>query len=473
MEQIVNEAASFHGRVVKAPVDREGRRAFLDRIDALDARMTRLENTFSTHMGEASREATHMVVSGMVFVTKLLWIVGILFATRLFRTQIALDRQLYRSERRFRDFAEIASDWFWETDAENKLSYMSDTFLNFVGVTPAEAMGSDAGEIVRSTVASPRHLQVHTEALAARKPFRSVHLRVTGADGRTRYWSISGKPSFNAKGVFKGYRGITNDITAHVQDREALRAAKDRAEGANRAKSEFLANMSHELRTPLNAILGFSEVISDQHFGREALDRYAGYARDIHASGSHLLAIIEDILDLSKIEAGHSSMDDSVTPLSDIAANVRTLMGSRFEQAEVEFRVEIAEPDTLIRADRRKLTQILVNLLSNAAKFTPKGGKVIMGAARKPDGSFVFAVRDTGIGISPENIEKALAPFGQIESAFSRKHHGTGLGLPLSKVLAEMHDGTLALQSAPGQGTTVIVTLPPERVVEAMRAKSA
>jgi PAS domain S-box-containing protein len=473
MQQIIDQAGAFHRRVVAAPVDREGRRAFLDRIDALDGRMTRLENTFSTHMGEASREATHMVVGGIALVTTLLWIVGILFATRLFRAQIALDRQLHRSERRFRDFAEIASDWFWETDADDKLTYMSDTFLNFVGVTPAEAMGSDAREIVRTTVASPRHLQVHNEAMAARKPFRSVHLRVTGPDGRTRYWSISGKPNFNAIGVYKGYRGITNDITAHVQDREALRAARDRAEEANRAKSEFLANMSHELRTPLNAILGFSEVIAEQHFGDEELERYSGYARDIHASGAHLLSIIEDILDLSKIEAGHSTLDETVTPVFELAGSVRTLMGKRFEDAGIDFHLEVAEPQTLLEVDRRKITQILVNLLSNAAKFTPKGGTVIMGGARKPDGSFVFAVRDTGIGIAAKDLEAVLAPFGQIESAFRRKHHGTGLGLPLSKALAEQHGGTLAIESAVNQGTTVIITLPPERVIEAITAKSA
>jgi PAS domain S-box-containing protein len=473
MQQIIAEALAFHRQVIAGPVARDKRRAFLDRVDALDARMTRLENTFSTHMGEAARAATRVVVAGIALITTALWVIGILFATRLFRAQIALDRQLFRSERRFRDFAEIASDWFWETDTENRLSYMSESFLKFVGVTPEEAMGSDASEIVRNSVMSERHLQIHTEAIAARKAFRSIHLRVAGPDGQTRYWSISGKPNFNAKGVYKGYRGITNDITAHVQDRDALRAARDRAESANRAKSEFLANMSHELRTPLNAILGFSEVISAQHFGRDAIDRYAGYARDIHASGSHLLAIIEDIIDLSKIEAGHSTTDESVAAVSEIAAQVRTLMGSRFDQAGIEFRIEFTEPGTLIRADRRKLTQVLVNLLSNAAKFTPKGGKVILGAARNPDGSFAFAVSDTGIGIAKESIPTVLAPFGQIESAFSRKHHGTGLGLPLSKALVEMHGGTLALESTLGLGTTVIVTLPAERVVEAISAKSA
>jgi PAS domain S-box-containing protein len=473
VEDLIEASAAYHVRAASGATGDEARAAFLARVDLLDRRMTHLEDSFSTHMGDASRTATRTAITGIAFVTTLLWIVGILFATRLFRAQIRLDRQLFRSEHRFRDFTEVASDWFWETDAENRLSYMSESFLKFVGVKPEEAMGSDAAEIVRNSAASPHHLQVHSNAVAERRPFRSVHLRVQGPTGETRHWSISGKPNFDAKGVYKGYRGITNDVTAHVQDRDALRAARDRARDANRAKSEFLANMSHELRTPLNAILGFSEVIAGQHFGHDAFDRYAAYARDIHASGSHLLSIIEDILDLSKIEAGHATLDESVTSVAELTNNVRTLMGKRFEQAEIRFHTEFAEKEALLSIDRRKVTQILVNLLSNAAKFTPKNGDVTLGTVRGADGAFVFSVRDTGIGIAHEDIETVLAPFGQIESAFSRKHHGTGLGLPLTKALAELHGGTLTIKSAPNEGTTVIVTFPATRIVEVITAKSA
>jgi signal transduction histidine kinase len=252
-----------------------------------------------------------------------------------------------------------------------------------------------------------------------------------------------------------------------------VREAKARAERANRAKSEFLANMSHELRTPLNAILGFSDVIANRMFGEKDTGRYADYARDIHSSGAHLLEVINDILDLSKIEAGQMTLDDSAVALDEVVRELRTLLGDRASGERIAFILDLPQPSPVLLVDARKFVQILVNLLSNAFKFTPEGGSVTLHASHAADGGLDVSVRDTGIGIAAEDIETVLSPFGQVESAFSRRHHGTGLGLPLAKSLAEMHGGALTLQSTEGKGTTVTVHLPPDRIgADALRAAS-
>jgi signal transduction histidine kinase len=244
-----------------------------------------------------------------------------------------------------------------------------------------------------------------------------------------------------------------------------LRQSKERAEMANRAKSEFLANMSHELRTPLNAVLGFSEIIMNKAFGPEAVDRYADYAGDIQASGKHLLAIIDDILDLSKIEAGHSKLEESEISVAKIVSRTRILLGDRFRRAGLKLTFDLPDPTLQLRIDERKLKQALVNLLSNALKFTPRGGRVTLAAVRGADGDFGFAVRDTGIGIAGQHIETVLSPFGQVESAFSREHHGTGLGLPLARSLIELHGGRLSLVSELNVGTVATLWLPAQRLV--------
>ena len=235
---------------------------------------------------------------------------------------------------------------------------------------------------------------------------------------------------------------------------------------ANRAKSEFLANISHELRTPINVILGFSDIIMNRLFGPGAMDRYAEYAGDINTAGNHLLAIIQDILDLSKIEAGQGSLDESDVRAGTIAhETARILFRDRFERAGLTLAVDLPAPSLVLRADERKLKQALSNLLSNALKFTPGGGTVTLTTVIGADGSFGFEVRDTGIGIAPEDIGTALAPFGQVESAFRRQHHGAGLGLPLARSLIELHGGRLSLTSEKGVGTVVTLWLPAERLV--------
>lgn len=232
---------------------------------------------------------------------------------------------------------------------------------------------------------------------------------------------------------------------------------------ANRAKSEFLANMSHELRTPLNAIIGFSEAISRGMFGALS-ERYRSYGNDIFESGNHLLKLINEILDLSKLEAGHFELHDEDVDVAEVIRSSKRLIEAQAEKAKVRVRESIHEDLPRIRADDRRMRQIMINLLSNAVKFTPEGGVVLVSCAAT-DLGLVITVSDTGIGMAPHEIAKAFEAFGQIDSTISRKYAGTGLGLPLVKHLVELHGGTLAVESARNVGTTVTIVLPRERLV--------
>ena len=244
--------------------------------------------------------------------------------------------------------------------------------------------------------------------------------------------------------------------------------ARDQADAANRAKSEFLASMSHELRTPLNAIIGFSQIIKDETFGPVGSFQYREYLQDIHASGQHLLGLINDILDLSKIESGTDKLDEDKIEILEIIRSALKLVGHRASKGGIEIELELADQLPALRADERKLKQILVNLLTNAIKFTDAGGEVTLRAWCRPDGGHVFQIVDTGIGIAPEDIPKALSRFGQVASDLNRKYEGTGLGLPLTKALVELHGGLLDLQSEPGVGTTVTVRFPAERIIASL-----
>lgn len=260
--------------------------------------------------------------------------------------------------------------------------------------------------------------------------------------------------------LYRQSREFNTTLEARVEQRTRELAL------ANRAKSEFLANMSHELRTPLNAILGFSEVIKNRVLGPDALESYVNYADDIHAAGEHLLAIIDEILDLSRIEAAHNELQESkVSVLEIVHATTHTLLGNRFQEAGLELKVDLGDQELMLRVDERKLKQALVNLLSNALKFTPPGGKVTLAVVPAPDGSLGFVVRDTGIGIAPEDIGTALTPFGQVEAAFTRKHPGVGLGLPLARSLIELQGGRLTLTSEVGIGTVAALWLPADRLI--------
>jgi PAS domain S-box-containing protein len=255
-----------------------------------------------------------------------------------------------------------------------------------------------------------------------------------------------------------------SDITHRKQMEEELIKSKDAAEFANRTKTEFLANMSHELRTPLNAIIGFAEVIKDEMFGPVGLKKYSDYANDIHNSGRHLLDLINDILDLSKLEAGKMALHEADVALRTVIEDCVMLVRDRVEKGGILFVTDVEQGLPRLRCDERALKQVLLNFLSNAIKFTPRGGEVKLTARCAPDG-IAIAVSDTGIGMGENEVAIALAAFGQIDSKLARKHQGTGLGLSIAKSLIELHEGTLMVKSAPKAGTTMTALFPVSRIV--------
>jgi two-component system cell cycle sensor histidine kinase PleC len=253
-----------------------------------------------------------------------------------------------------------------------------------------------------------------------------------------------------------------------------LEISATQAEQANRAKSAFLANMSHELRTPLNAIMGFSEVMKDEHLGPMNNPRYHAYVGDIHSSGRYLLGIINDILDLSKIEAGKMSVESAEEfPLRQAVEASFSICSNLAEKFDVRLTGVLPGDEVRLVAVERMVRQILINLVGNAIKFTPAGGTIEVSGTALACGGYALTVKDSGIGMTEEEVAKALLPFGQVENKMTAKHTGTGLGLPLAKAMLELHGGSLAIESAPGRGTAITLRFPAARVAPQLRSAAA
>jgi two-component system cell cycle sensor histidine kinase PleC len=252
-----------------------------------------------------------------------------------------------------------------------------------------------------------------------------------------------------------------------------LNAALTAAEAADAVRRNFLASMSHELRTPLNAIIGFSEVLAQELYGPHSIAKYGEYARDIHGAGRHLLALINDILDLSKSEAGQLELYCEPVDVDVLLRECARLLAGRAADGKVLLHINVPGVLPFVSADALRIKQVVLNLLSNAVKFTLPGGKVDVSAAVLASGAVEITIADTGIGMEPAMIPVALEPFRQVASALSRKVEGTGLGLSLAKSLAERHGGTLTIESALHKGTAVRLQLPPERTIWVDEAKSA
>jgi signal transduction histidine kinase len=375
-----------------------------------------------------------------------------------------LRAQAALAQSRLADAVESVNDGFVLFDADDRMVLANGRLYEMAGPhAHLYRPGARYEDIIRGVAATglyegkPAEVAAYVEERIRRHRAPPNLDEVRTADGRILRLS-------ETRTADGGTAVVYTDITDLKRIEAMLRKAAEEAEAASRAKTEFLANMSHELRTPLNAIIGFAEIIAGDVLGANAAQRYRIYARDICASGMHLLDVINQVLDMSKIEAGRFDLREEPIDLGELAASTLRLVEPMAREAGVETALRIVPGLPRLSADRRAIRQILLNLLSNAIKFTPAGGRVEVAASIADGGDMLIAVSDSGIGMAAEDIPTALTPFGQIGSPMTRERPGTGLGLPIVKATTELHGGTIAIDSKPGTGTTVRVRLPAARV---------
>ena len=375
-----------------------------------------------------------------------------------------IEKALRDSEIRFRELAELLPEIVFETDQRGKLIFLNQQGLTTSGYSEEDLrVGLQALDMI-----VPEDRQSVRDNIAAVMSGHDLgHNEYTGLrkDGSTYPVIVHSTPVWR-DGAIVGLRGTVINITGRKKAENEILRAKQDAEVASRAKSEFLAAMSHELRTPLNAIIGFSDMIKTETLGPLDNPHYRGYVKDINESGQHLLALINDILDLAKIESGKDDLAEEAVDIEDNARSAVMLVRQRAMERSVALNLEIEDGMPALWADPRKLKQVFVNLLTNAIKFTDRGGQIVLAARRDVTGGLVFEVTDTGIGIAQEDIPKALSQFGQVKKDPEYALEGTGLGLPLTQAIVEQHGGTLDLHSQLGVGTTVTVRFPAPRLVE-------
>jgi PAS domain S-box-containing protein len=378
-----------------------------------------------------------------------------------------IEAALRQSEQRYALALSGANEGIWEWGDQMDGVYVSRRLREIVGIEGSEPLVNADDWIGRIHPEDVEEMRERMrEHLRGKTEYYDHEYRMLGDDGCYRWVHSRGLGVRDESGHVYRMAGSLSDVTQRKLAEQELLRAKESAEMANRTKGEFLATMSHELRTPLNAIIGFSELILQQVFGPIGHDNYEDYIQNIHESGNHLLTIINDILDVSKAEAGMIDLYEEEVDLREVIASGMRLIGPRARESNIALKTDYAEPLSLVTADARRLKQILINLLSNAVKFTPSGGCITIEAWARPGIGAGFRVVDTGIGIAKDDQARMLEPFTQVESGLSRKHEGTGLGLPLCRALIEVHDGVLSLESDLGAGTAIAVVLPESRISE-------
>jgi len=358
-------------------------------------------------------------------------------------------------------------------DLSVRYEYVSPGIREIYGIEPA-ALEARPGLIFEMVHEDDRARVERTfEAAWRSNEDLDAEYRIVTPTGRTKWvHNVARAATRVAGGEIGVWDGIILDVTTQKAAERELREVRNEAELTNKVKADFLANVSHELRTPLNAIIGFSEVISNETFGPVGIDKYLEYARDIHESADHLLALVNDILDLSRIEAGRATLVLEDVDASELVDSCLRLIHGRAAEARLQLRRHVDATLPRLRVDPLKIKQILINLLSNAIKFTGSGGTVTIRVAAIPSGGVSLAVSDTGIGIAQQDMAKAIETYGRIERDASQRVEGTGLGLPLAKALAELHGGELVIDSRAGKGTTVEVRLPPGCIAPAKTNES-
>jgi PAS domain S-box-containing protein len=383
------------------------------------------------------------------------------------RNRKRAERRANDSEARFRDLAQSSSDWFWEMDSGFRFTYLSERFQEVTGVPASERLGTTRQQFAGSeqTKEERENWNRHLDDLINHRPFKNFEYP-SYSGGKRRWVRVSGVPIFDADGGFAGYRGVGSDIQEEMAARQEIIQAREMAEASNRAKSTFLAHMSHELRTPLNGIIGFAEIIREQVLGKISPPKYREYAADIHAAGTHLLSLLNEVLDLSRIEAGVIEIEDEDINIADTLENAVRWTTELADTHEVTVALDLPPNLPLLRGDARRLKQLFINLIANAVKFSHPNGKVDVRAALTADGGMQVEIEDKGIGISEHHLATIREPFNRVESSQVRSFEGVGLGLSIADKIAVMHGARLEIDSVLHEGTRVIATFPRERVLK-------
>jgi len=397
-----------------------------------------------------------------------LWYMLFQWMIKPLEIEISARRKSEEQLRKLSRAVDQSSNMIFITDRDGLIEYVNPKFTELSGYTPDEALGKTPRLLKSDETPDEVYRDLWATILTGNN-WRG-ELKDRRKDGGDFWAAVSISPVKSEDGCVTHFVAMHEDITHRKKTEQKVRKAMGQAQSANKAKSELLANMSHELRTPLNAIIGFSDTIKSEIFGPIGNSRYADYTSHIFDSAEHLLQLINDILDVSAIEAGKVELHEENLSIYEIVENCFRLIEPRANEGNVS--VVKALPDGLppFVGDERRIKQSLINLLSNAVKFTPEGGSVTLAAELSLDGGLELSVMDTGVGMGKKQKEKAMTQFGQVDSGLNRKHEGTGLGLPLVKGLVELHGGRFVLDSKPGKGTTARILLPPSRVLKQMKS---
>lgn len=354
-------------------------------------------------------------------------------------------------------------DWIYATDEDHLITLANLALARAFHTTPDDMVGKSLDQFIKQSARVEADRVANIEVLRSGKEARMPEVSTSDVFGEKQWLQTVKLPFVSSTGDIE-VLSVTTEVTAHRRAEEVLREAKEQAESANRNKTEFLANLSHELRTPLNHIMGFAQVMADESYGPHGDPRYQDYANNIHESGKHLLAILNDILDVSRLETGVWQLVEREVDFNRMIQSVVRIVAERAEREGLKLDMKLEDHLPVVMADERMVRQMLLNLLSNASKFTHEGGKIQVESRRLENGNVELVVSDTGVGIDEKDFATVLTPFGQVENALSRNYTGTGLGLALVKSMIELHGGSVEIESTLGEGAAVKLLFPAARV---------
>jgi PAS domain S-box-containing protein len=397
-------------------------------------------------------------VAGLVIVALLSGVLALL--SRVARNT---RRRVTAGEAGYRAFFDHAVEGIFRTTADGRYMAVNQALADIYGYASPPALMADLTDIGMQLYVEPRRREDFREQMQAHDMVTNFVSEIHHSSGRRIWISENARAVRDWSGTLLCYEGTVADVTEKFEQEQALRVALRQAEMANKVKAAFLAAMSHELKTPLNAVLGFSEIIRDEMLGPVGQPVYRDYANDIHKSGARLLSVINDVLDVTRLQSGSLILDERPDGPQEIVEMAVKL--ARKATGDERVITLVLPPDLpVLHADTRRVAQALGNLLANALKFTPLDGAVRLVLALEENGGVCFNVEDSGIGMAAETVAAALEPFRQIDGSLARKFEGAGLGLSIAKALAELHGGRLVIASEVGKGTCVSFTLPPSRV---------